>query len=82
MYKTWDNEYCRKVCLKVIKDLEIKFLIESHPKELNIGFNEAERINKLSQKIFVDFKELKELCEYGCVHNEFHDSINKILNCK
>lgn len=75
-YKTWDNRYCRGICLEIMKNLENKYFSRNSPIN-NLG--EVAMNNNLIIKIFKDFKELKELCEFGCIHNELHNSINKIL---
>ena len=77
MYKTWDNELSRKTCLKAMKDIE-KFFIQK--RNFNLQLGKLEKTSKILLKTFIEYKKLKELCDYGCIHSDLHDPIHKLLS--
>jgi len=80
MYKTWDNDYCRIVCIQTINMIQKKVaLYKKKICDTKFIYSKVQNYNVLLKKIFEDFEILKEYCEYGCIHRELEFSIYSIL---
>jgi hypothetical protein len=66
MYKTWDNDYARKICKEIMEKIKISLLQE------NICFFSSKNLKE-------NFCKLKEFCEHGCIHLDLHLPIEEIL---
>ena len=77
MYKTWDNTFCRNICIEIISIIETENFDRNSPnvlKEKKIEFS-----HNVILKIIEEFLKLKELCEYGCIHKDLENLINKTI---
>lgn len=84
MHKTWDNSQCRHVCIEILKQITNMNLNNNSTSNLASMYNDPNYItNSLKGIILKDFLQLKEFCEYECIHRDFDKLINSIIDmCK
>jgi len=79
MFKTWDNEFCRRICIQIINIMKKSYLLNNKLKTQRNNLNQIESMRDLIQKINIDFIKLKEFCDFGCIHKDIEYSVDNIL---